>query len=336
MTFGETIRELREANKLTKRETATYAKCSPTYIAKIEKENVIPGDEIIIRLANLFKYNKKKLLFLAKKESTVPEAKKLFETQLEIFEKELINDYFLTIVTLSPADYNTDDVPLMDTAKKRALAKKVWEEIDTHYSTNMDERFILFYHSNIHISDYLNKSLKSMDIIKTLKKMIESIEYNIHDDKVTVYFIAPEKTQVHSNVEPANLGALTSIPLLTWVQAGEMTDYSDKYPYAGCSDEYISTDLRGDHLFALRVKGDSMTPKFLEDDIVIVDPDQHPENGSFVVIANIDTNETTLKQLKIYSNDLMVLHPLNPVYSDTEFCNCHKIVGRVVRKQTNF
>jgi SOS-response transcriptional repressor LexA/DNA-binding XRE family transcriptional regulator len=335
MTFGETIRFLRESNGLTKKDTAGYVRCSPTYIANIEKKNVIPSDDIIIKLANLFKYNKKKLLFLAKRESTVPEAKDLFATQKDIFERELINDYFLTIIHITPDAFSAKDIPLMDKNQKVKLSKKIWEKINYRYSHEAGGTSFIFKEADIKISDYLNGSQKSDgEIINILKKIIDKIEYNIYSEETRVYFKREEKKTLE-NVEPARLGKMINIPLLTWVQAGGMTEYDDKYPYPGYSDEYISTDLKGEHLFALRVRGDSMSPKFLEDDIVIVNPDAQPENGSYVIVKDIISNETTLKQLKIYSNDLMVLHPLNPLYTDIEFGKNCKIIGKVVRKQTN-
>lgn len=335
MTFGETIRFLRETNRLTKKDTAGYIQCSPTYIANIEKKNVIPSDEIIIKLANLFKYNKKKLLFLAKREATVPEAKDLFITRKDIFERELINDYFLTIINITPETFSAKDLPLIDKTKKVKLSKEIWKNIDYEYSHEAGGSLI-FKEAEIKISDYLNNSQKSdEEIINILKKIIDKIEYDIYSGKIKIYFKKVKKKKLDYNVEPATLGEFINIPLLTWVQAGDMTEYDDKYPYPGCSDEYISTDLRGDHLFALRVKGESMSPKFLEDDIVIINPDIQAENGSYVIVKDMASNETTLKQLKIYSNNLMILHPLNPLYPDIEFSKNFKIIGKVVRKQTN-
>ncbi len=337
MTFGETIKYLRESNKLTKRETAEYVKCSPTYIANIEKRNVIPGDVIIIRLANLFKYDKKRLLFLAKHEATVPEAKDIFKAPGKIYERELINDYFLTIIVLAPENFLAKDVPVIDKSKKMELSRKIWEKIDIKsVSLPDDPPFVLFKEANLRISEYLNNSpMKDEEIISILKKVIDRVEYNIHNEEISLFFKGKSELSSGDNVEPANLGELVNIPLLSWVQAGGMTAHDDKYPYPGCSEEYIATDLRGEHLFALRIKGDSMTPKFLEGDIVIVNPDAQSVNGSYVIVKDIVTHETTVKQLKTYSNNLSVLHPLNPAYPDIELNENHQIIGRVVRKQTN-
>ena len=319
LSFGETISFLRKKNGFTKKDVSEYVGCSQTYIADIEKKK-IPQDMIVIKLAELFKYSKTKLLFLAKRESTVPEAKDIFRIQSEIFEKDLVNDYFLTILS-------KNDVPIMDRIAKIDLSKKIWEQIDLKSPKVAKD---------ITLSDYLVFTKKSdNEIIDTLKKIIDRVDYNIKNNSVTVILKNKERDKFNRNVEPATLGKLMNIPLLTWVQAGDMTEYDDRYPYPGCSDEYISTDLTGEHIFALRVKGESMSPKFLDGDIVIVNPDAQVDNGDYVIVKDVVNSETMLKQLKKYSNDLLVLHPLNPSFSDVEFDKNYVIIGRVVRKQTN-
>jgi SOS-response transcriptional repressor LexA/DNA-binding XRE family transcriptional regulator len=336
MTFGETIGFLRKKNNFTKKEVAEYVGCSQTYIGDIEKKKKIPSDHLVVKLAELFKHNKKSLLFLAKRDATVPEAKDVFKIQKEIFERDLINDYFLTILSFVPDNYSKKDVPIMDRNRKLELSKEIWEEIDNQYIKTIGKPYHIFKEIDIKISGYLKYLQKSdKEIIDILIQIIDKIEYYVYDNCVKVSLKKRDKVSFSNNVEPANLGNLVNIPLLTWIQAGEMTEYDDKYPYPGCSDEYITTDLKGEHLFALRVKGDSMSPKFLEGDIVIVNPDVQTGNGDYVIVKDVVSDETMLKQLKIYSNKLIVLHPLNPSYKDIEFSKNYVVIGRVVRKQTN-
>jgi SOS-response transcriptional repressor LexA/DNA-binding XRE family transcriptional regulator len=336
MTFGETIALLRVENGFTKKEVAEYVNCSQTYIADIEKKDKIPSDTIIVKLAELFKYNKKKLLFLAKRDATVPEAKDIFKIPDELFERELINDYFLTVMTFKTDKHLNKDALIMDKSRKAELSRKIFEKIDSKYPDVAGRPYFISKEADIKISEYLKLSQKSdKEIIEILISIIEKVEYDVKTKDVKVYLNSGISGNLKGNVEPANLGEMVSIPLLTWVQAGEMTGYDDKYPYPGCSDEYITTDLKGEHLFALRVKGDSMSPKFLEGDVVIINPDAHTDNGDFIIVKNEVNHETMLKQLKKYSNDLIILHPLNPSYSDVELSENYKIIGRVVRKQTN-
>ncbi|WP_391540669.1 LexA family protein [Lonepinella koalarum] len=61
--------------------------------------------------------------------------------------------------------------------------------------------------------------------------------------------------------------------------------------------EYILTDLDvSENAFALKIKGDSMEPDFIEGDVIIVDPKIQPHAGEFVVAVNGDY-EATFKKI---------------------------------------
>ena len=107
------------------------------------------------------------------------------------------------------------------------------------------------------------------------------------------------------------------IPLISFVQAGALTDIGDLIP-----DEYV--DAFGDYpddCFALKISGDSMTPVFDDNDVVIIDPTRSPKIGSYVV-ARSDISgleEATLKQYFVVEideegRDIFELRPLNPSY----------------------
>lgn len=51
MTFGERIRELREAAGLTQRDLRRETKLSSSYLHYIEKDRVVPGDKNVAKLA---------------------------------------------------------------------------------------------------------------------------------------------------------------------------------------------------------------------------------------------------------------------------------------------
>lgn len=107
------------------------------------------------------------------------------------------------------------------------------------------------------------------------------------------------------------------IPLISFVQAGQLTNPGDLI-----ADEYVI--CYGDAsptAFALRVKGDSMTPIFDEGDIVIVDDQKAPAVGSYVVArSELDAmEEATIKQYYIagydeHGREIFELRPINPNY----------------------
>lgn len=103
---------------------------------------------------------------------------------------------------------------------------------------------------------------------------------------------------------------VTSIPLLGSVKAGY--NYLAQENWIGTVDVESSLVGSGDDYFALKVKGDSMAPTFLEDDIVIIKKQNDCENNEYAVVI-INGDEGTLKKIKKTDNGI-ILQPLNPAY----------------------
>lgn len=71
MTFGNRIRELRQAKNLTLRDVAKRVKVTFTYLSKIENQKLsfgeFPSDDLIVRLARVLGADPDELLLLAEK-----------------------------------------------------------------------------------------------------------------------------------------------------------------------------------------------------------------------------------------------------------------------------
>jgi len=136
------------------------------------------------------------------------------------------------------------------------------------------------------------------------------------------------------NVEQALIKKLNSVPIISWVAAGQWHEAYDEF-HPGDADEWISTDVNGENIFALRVMGDSMEPEFTEGDIIILTPIAKAEHGDYLIVKNAE-GEATLKQFKQYDNT-RVLHPLNPKYPDI-LSEKHQyvIVGKVIEKKKRY
>lgn len=119
-----------------------------------------------------------------------------------------------------------------------------------------------------------------------------------------------------SNVEDAPID-FKAIPVLSYVQAGRWTSV-DTRP-EGDIQEMISTNLDcPPSTFAMRLRGDSMEPKFSQGDIIVVSPLLQPQPGDFVV-ATDERGEATFKQyrsagLNDMGQSVFELIPLNPIY----------------------
>lgn len=146
----------------------------------------------------------------------------------------------------------------------------------------------------------------NMDLDFLLKKLDSEQQIYLNEEEYKKQF---EKTDVLGN-------PVVPVPLLGAVKAGY--NYLAQENWIGTID--VETSLVGDgkDYFALKVKGDSMAPVFIEGDIVIIKKQNDCENNEFAVVI-INGDEGTLKKIK-KTDSGMILQPLNPAY---RACNVH-------------
>lgn len=108
---------------------------------------------------------------------------------------------------------------------------------------------------------------------------------------------------------------VVSIPILGTVKAGY--DYLAQENWTGTID--VETSLVGDgkDFIALKIKGNSMSPVLIEDDIVIIHKQNDFETGD-IVVAIVNGDEATIKKGKKNENSIL-LQPFNPSYEPLIF-----------------
>lgn len=119
-----------------------------------------------------------------------------------------------------------------------------------------------------------------------------------------------------------------TVPLISWVQAGEWQTVIDNL-LPGQGERIETTWKARAHTYALRVIGDSMEPKFPDGCIIIVEPEEVAQSGSFVVVRQ-NGDEATFKQL-ISDGSQKWLKPLNPRYPIMPMSNDAVLCGVVKR-----
>ena len=107
--------------------------------------------------------------------------------------------------------------------------------------------------------------------------------------------------------------------MINKLAAGYPRDFTDLGYPVGVADEYIRCpDLADPDAFAARVVGDSMTPQYVEGDIVIFSPARDVRNGSDCFARIWPDDETTFKRVFFETGpnreELIHLQPLNPAY----------------------
>jgi len=88
-------------------------------------------------------------------------------------------------------------------------------------------------------------------------------------------------------------------------------------------------DCSGAEPFALMVLGDAMEPEFVEGEIIVVEPEGHATDGSFVV-AQVD-GDWTLRQL-FRCDAGWQLRALNPACATTSLADLTAVRGVVIQK----
>ncbi len=98
------------------------------------------------------------------------------------------------------------------------------------------------------------------------------------------------------------------VPLISAVPAGKVaTLFHPDYV-----DDYVTVDdVKDPQAFALKVKGNSMSPRIEDGDVVIVSPQQEARSGD-ICVARVN-GEDTLKKVKFEGNYVHLI-PLNPEF----------------------
>lgn len=137
-------------------------------------------------------------------------------------------------------------------------------------------------------------------------------------------------------MDPEQRFGIRSVPVLTWVQAGEWTANSGAITERDIHDWVYTSAAVSESAFALIVRGDSMTnptgaPSIPEGSIVVVEPDfgdASQANGKIVIAQLMGSDEATIKKFVI-DGPLKYLVPLNPNYRILEVNGNCRLVGLV-------
>lgn len=178
---------------------------------------------------------------------------------------------------------------------------------------------------------------------QTLYKYEQGIITNIPSDKIeeiaNALGVSPSYIMGWKDTteEPAPKRKGVVIPVLGHVAAGIPIEMIEDI----IDTEEIPEDMaKHGEFFALKIKGDSMTPSINNSDVVIVRQQEDAENGD-IVIATVNGNDAVCKRLKKYSDGLSLIS-LNPAYEPLYFNTSEiqgtpvKIIGKVVELRRKF
>lgn len=178
------------------------------------------------------------------------------------------------------------------------------------------------------ISHYVNgsncPSNKTAGLLASVLKVNPAWLMDLSDEK---YLSAPDAAQ----------GKAVRIPVLGKVAAGVPLEAIEEI----LDWEEIPSDMaaRGEY-FALKIKGDSMSPRIMDGDVVIVRQQPDVESGE-VAIVKINGDEATCKRVLKQDNGITLV-PFNPAYHPSAYSKKEiadipiLIVGKVVELRGKF
>lgn len=183
---------------------------------------------------------------------------------------------------------------------KKALDYSNMKQVDLVKKTGLDKTLI-------------NKYLAGIMKAKQDKLTILADALNVNEVWLMGYDVPMER---NLNTKTDKFGnPVVSLPILGIVKAGY--DYLAHENWIGTID--VETSLVGDgsNFFCLKVKGNSMSPLIIEDDIVVVRKQDDFENGD-IVVAIINGDEATIKKGKKNDSSIL-LQPFNNNYEPLIF-----------------
>ncbi|MBQ8443737.1 MAG: helix-turn-helix domain-containing protein [Clostridia bacterium] len=180
----------------------------------------------------------------------------------------------------------------------------------------------LILSSNKSISDISRKSGISRTMLyKIIKKEVSALS----SDTISVICKAIDQPdsilfQIDNNLEPVSLGTnFVRVPVYGTIPAGvpiEMIDTSFIEDYEDISTELLKGNKKA---FCLKVKGESMMPKFEDGDVLVLIQQEDCNSGDYCAVS-INHTECTFKKVIKHPSGL-TLQPLNPAFEPMFFTN---------------
>lgn len=182
--------------------------------------------------------------------------------------------------------------------------------------------------SLVKISRYFNVSVDYLTGESEYKTKTEEMLQHIDD--------IADLPELRNQIREARLGDI-QIPVLGEVAAGVPIFASENY----IDYEVISNEMaKNGSCFGLKIKGDSMSPRIMEGDTVIVRQQDDAESGDIVIVL-INGDTATCKRLMKYSEGISLIS-FNPAYEPMTFTNKEilekpvKIIGKVIENRQKY
>ena len=106
-----------------------------------------------------------------------------------------------------------------------------------------------------------------------------------------------DDTPLVGNVQAVDSCTSRLHPVISWEQAGRWTEIALQLNPSEADGCVVCPIECSKETFVLRLKGPSMEPRFVDGELIFVDPKVEATDGRFVVVRLRDANEATFRQL---------------------------------------
>jgi SOS-response transcriptional repressor LexA len=131
----------------------------------------------------------------------------------------------------------------------------------------------------------------------------------------TRFFLLEKSSSVERHGKRSRTSGLRNLPVLSWAQAALITD-GGEMPRDW--DEVVPSDVADERSFGVRLRGDSMEPRYSDGDIAILLPSAAPTNGE-TILANLKGEGVLFKIMHVQlDQNLIKLSSYNPAYPPME------------------
>ena len=186
----------------------------------------------------------------------------------------------------------------------------------------------------------LNPPVNRAAVNKWETNQVENIKRTHIEQMSKMFHVRPSVLMCFSDPVPADalpVEDVVPIKVLGRVAAGEpISAVEDVIGQVSVPKSYGNSS----DLFALKIKGDSMSPRIQEGDTVIVRKQSDAESGQ-IVIALVNGDEAVCKRLQKYAEGISLIS-LNPQYEPMTFTKKDiknkpvKIIGRVIENRQSY
>lgn len=153
-------------------------------------------------------------------------------------------------------------------------------------------------------------------LLRTLAELYNTDYIDLYEKAGYIDLIEDEKLRKLGAIPLSNFD-MVEIPVVGTVKAGY--DYLAQENIIDTLQVEASLVGNGSEYFALQVKGDSMSPAFIEGDTVVVKKQNDCENNEIAIVI-VNGEEGTIKKVRKTEQGI-ILQPLNPAYAPMIFTN---------------